>query len=245
MKILVTLALTILSFTLTAQEVSQLVGNWKFKQLYEQEGVGEAQMEMAKTFFGTMVLQLFDEAKYSASILGQSEHGTWALKESTIQLTASNGTEVAIEVVSVADSELVIKYGKSALVMAKASDAEIEKEAVEEITYETVSITLEQAAKKWYLVKRESMENPEKDNQKANELLAGAYMDLSKNLKYQVSIMGAKEKGKWRLSTDYQSIVMVKDKSVKTWNVLKVTDTELELIQGSSAKKWIFSTIEP
>lgn len=245
MKITCLLILLLCSISLNAQNASQLAGTWGYQEVYEQEELDSSSITMLNMLFGNMSLAFSENGKYAASIMGQSDSGSWELNEAkeNLHLNSASGETSTFQVFDLNEDRLVLRLSKGAFVFKRTGDAPASID-LPDPAIETVSVTKDQIAKKWYLKRKEAPGKSEKQIEMVNNLIAGAYFDFQKDGTFEVRIMGMTEAGNWKLGSGNTSVITASEDAQKTWKISKITQEELVLHAGNSEEKWIFSTLE-
>lgn len=249
--LLLLLLSTISIYSIQGQNNELLIGKWKVLDLYKREIVDSTKLsssswEMQKKIEAIVRETTFYFKKnghFKSFLLGSNVEGTWTLEGKQGTLTANIGRVTKFEIIELKEDELIIELGKSKLIMIKVQST-IEDETEEVIKeIQTVSSTINQIAKLWYIKRKESPNKSEENIQTVSKMIAGAYYKFEKNGKYTAEILGVKIKGKWEFGKDNRSIITIKNGEKQIWQIQKVTETELVLLQGLTDNKWIFSTI--
>lgn len=228
---------------LQAQDAGQLNGKWKFNDVYEREKVDSAGLKMIQGLFGEMTLYFKENGRYKAFIMGRNDAGIWRLGDDgkKVTMTSDKGDASEAAIMQVSADQLVIKIGRGAFIMERTQPTAEEEAEEAPVEIKTVQATLEQVAKKWYMVSKDSPGKTEKQKQMANELIKGSYYIFAKNGKYKAEVLGIKEEGTWEFGENNRSIVMRSEGDQKIWNISLVTENELVLIKGNTNEKWTFS----
>ena len=143
------------------------------------------------------------------------------------------------------DDLMTIKLKENAFVMKKLAKSEAMPIVDPLIMFTPVAATKEQIAKKWHFASQESFSNKsETVQEEAEALMDGSYLDLKKNGKFEIFMLGEKETGKWELGENETSIITTTGDSKKVWNIIGITDNEIVLIHGNTEEKWFFRTQE-
>lgn len=245
MKITSLLIFLFCSILLRAQNAAQLTGTWSYQEVYEQEKLDSTSVAMLNMLFGNMSLVFSENGKYAAWMMGQSDSGSWELNEAeeNLHLNSASGETSNFEVLELIDDQLILKLSKGAFVFKRTGDGPAAIE-MPEPAIETVSVSIDQLAKKWYLKRKEAPGKSEKQIEMVSNLIAGAYFDFQKDGSFEVSIIGMTETGNWELGSGNTSVITASEDAQKTWNISKITEDELILHAGNSEEKWIFSTVE-
>ncbi|RZL46176.1 MAG: hypothetical protein EOP00_15775 [Pedobacter sp.] len=116
-KLLIFAAFLISGFAVNAQnKTDSLLGNWKFKDIYEAEKQKPELVSMLREMFADMAVELTADNKYKFQLMGEKENGTWAFDKTSknLNLKSSNG-EQKLKVINVTPSllNLSIDEGKS------------------------------------------------------------------------------------------------------------------------------------
>lgn len=244
MKTIIAVLLSIISLTTFAQNTDPLVGKWAFHDAHEREKLDSIGIKMLEMFFGDMSFQFDESGLYRMTMMGKEDKGKWENeKGKQIVLSSENGRVEKFEIVELTNDHLIIGMSKGAIILHRTEVTDVVVET--ERTFETVAATKEQIAKKWYLKKREK-KNPRSMSDEMKELsqalTEGTYMDLKKNGKYEVEVLGVNQKGKWELGENNESIVLIFEDSKKIWDIHAVSENELILIKGASEERWTLST---
>ncbi len=218
-----------------------LIGKWNYKDIYEKEKLEAESIKMLEMFFKDLSFQFDKSGAYKMTLMGGAEQGEWEAKDDiTLALTSDKGQVTEMQVVNLTDDELSVKLEKGAFVLEKAK-TKAKKIVKEKPKLKTVSATKSQVAQKWYLDKRESDKKLSKEVLETSQaLLKGSFIQFKSNGKYKTKVLKLKEKGTWSFGENNTSIVTKKDKQQQIWNIVKVSDDELILVQGKDKQKWIF-----
>jgi hypothetical protein len=120
MKYLITLLMVAYGLTNIASTNNLLIGSWKYVDVYDKTDLDEKELNMINTMFAEMTLNLEEEGKYSAFLMGSEEKGTWMqTDENIIALTNEKGNESTIEIIELHINKIVIKMGNAKLIMEK------------------------------------------------------------------------------------------------------------------------------
>ncbi|MBI3883991.1 MAG: hypothetical protein HY305_07250 [Sphingobacteriales bacterium] len=105
--------LLFLTVSAKAQTNDSLIGNWKFKSIYQAEKLDAKSVQMLHMMFSNMTLDLKADKSYSA-ILFTAETGTWAYTPASKLLTLTNvkGKINQVEILHIAAKEIVLSLGK-------------------------------------------------------------------------------------------------------------------------------------
>lgn len=247
MKPLITFILISLSISTYGQNaLDDLIGTWKYQDLYEKEKIDSAGAKMLAMVFGSMTLQFDDTNLYRASVMGRDEEGKWMYEgDESIKLISDKGNVSEVQIIELNKDQLILEMQKKKLIMTKLQESEGDRIIAKEEVLETVKITKAQLARKWYLKSRDSSKNLS-DNVSASvsQLLKGSYMNFSSNGKFEAEILNIKEKGKWEFGEGNEIMVTMKNGQGKIWNVIRISEKQLILVPGKSAEKWIFGISE-
>lgn len=246
MKTLITALLITFSFTIYAQNPDDLIGKWKFHDVYQKEKIDSTGLKMLEMFFGKMTLQFNKNGLYKAEIMGRTEQGQWTLeKDKTITIASDKGHISKLELIDLGADKMSFKMEKSAFIMQKTKEAEMDELVEKEKNFKTVKATTEQIAKKWYLKNKETSEEvSEEMKETVMNMLKGSYLDITPNGKYEIQVLKIKDNGKWEFGQGNESIITMNDDTEKVWNIVAVSENELVLIQGLTNERWTFSSVE-
>lgn len=122
--ILITL-FAIVSTCAFSQKTENVVGKWKFKDVYNKEKLDSNNSKMLKMLFGDLTMYFKSNGHYKAFLM-KAETGTWHYDEATkkIVLTSSTGKTNDIDIISYKAESMTIKMGKATLVMEKIMPTE-------------------------------------------------------------------------------------------------------------------------
>lgn len=243
MKSIITALLLSTSLIVSAQvNMDNLLGKWEYQEIYKKEKLDSSQVAMLTELFSSMSLQFDQDGLFRAIIMGNSEEGRWVSeKKNTITLTSNNGNIHELHIVELTDDQFTFKFRENTLVMNKLPEGESMLIVDPLVTFTPVAATKEQIAKKWHLESRESFSDKSEEIKEAAEaLMEGAYLELKKNGKFEIFILGVKEKGKWELGENETSIITTSAEGKKVWNIVGITDSEIVLVKGNSQEKWFF-----
>lgn len=239
--VLATLLITI-AFNLNAQS-DELVGKWKYKDIYEKEKVDSVGLQMLEMFFSEMTLYFDDDGNYKAFLMGKMEEGKYTLTDDkkTIEFQSDKGMGEEIELIEVFDNELIIKMGNGVFILESVAVSEEDKQSKAPIEIKKQEVTKRQIVGKWALdTEKTASKLTDKQREMFSSLADGNYFEFCKNGTYKVDMFGAENKGKWELGEDNSTIIVRVDESTRTWNVLSASNDELVLLQGDSGEKYFF-----
>lgn len=241
LKLILIALLVILTFNLNAQS-DELVGKWKYKDVYEKEKIDATGLQMLEMFFGKMTLYFDKEGNYKAFMMGKTEEGKYTLTDNNkvIKFQSDKGTGEDMELVGVSDNELIVKIGKGTFVLESVDISEEDKQIKVPGVIKKQVVTKKQIAGKWNLAPEKSSGLTDKQLEIYSALADGGYFEFCKNGTYKVGLFGVEEKGKWELGKDSSSIIVQIEESTKTWSILKASKDELVLLQGTAGKKYAF-----
>lgn len=247
MKSFITTILITTSLLVFGQSnLDDLIGKWKYQDVYEKEKIDSAGMKMIEVLFGNMTMQFNEDGMYKAFLMGKDDQGKWNSEDKkTISLASDNGRITTMELIELDKNKLIFKLQSASFIMSKVQGEEIDAIVEKEKTFATQKASLEQIAKRWYLVKRESTKKVSKEVKEAvDALLKGTYLEFGKRGKYVAHIFNIKEKGKWEFGRDNHTIITSKDGTKKVWNIISVSDDQLILVHGLRDRKWTFKAGE-
>lgn len=101
------------TFSIKAQTTDSLVGNWKFKDIYNAEKQNAEMVGMLRELFSDMKLELAVDKKYKFHLLEETGEGKWSFDSTTkiVTLKSSIGEE-KFEVINVSSNQLAISIAK-------------------------------------------------------------------------------------------------------------------------------------
>ena len=252
MKYLIGILLLACTFSATAQKAELLVGKWKYEDINGKEEMDEEGLKffkMMEEHFREMTMYFKENGHYKNNLM-RSDEGTWSLtnKDRKIELVSNKGMGEALEILELTNERLIINLGKDVgggIIFSR--DAVTSEDEVESVLpeVETVSASLKQIAKKWYMKGTEKPDQTEKLRELGKEMMKGGTFEFKKNGKYKTKLWMLKEKGKWEFGKDKTSIIAIKGDNKKIWKIHKISETELILLKGNTEEKWLFSSVAP
>ncbi len=103
-----------------AQKTEELLGQWKYKDIYSKNKADSNQVKLLKNMFGEMTFNFKVENIYEATMF-KKELGTWSYLESEkkINLVSDKGKPSTIEIIAYNKELLTIKLGGAAIILEK------------------------------------------------------------------------------------------------------------------------------
>ena len=232
--------LTLLVFGQSNSE--DIIGKWKYEEVYESEKLDSVGKAMMETLFGGMTFQFNEDGQYKAQIMGSEEQGEWKIEnDKNILLSSEKGVVTPLEVIDLTPENLTFSLQGRPFVMAKTPDTEMEALTKAKPKYESVSATKDQVAKKWVLKSKESVvETSELVQEALSEIHEGTYLKLSADGKSEVVVAGLSEDSAWQFGENNASIIITGEEGKRVWTIIGVSDNELILLLGSAGEKWVF-----
>lgn len=100
---------------------------------------------------------------------------------------------------------------------------------INSIQTEPVAATLEQIAKKWFVIDyKTTAELTPELKKKIKKILKSKYLFSKKGL-FSDGVAIEEEYGTWKFSNENKSIITIQNDLKITWNILKITESELVL----------------
>ena len=231
-------ALLLAAQVMWAQNAQKIIGKWAYADMHNKEELDDMGREMAEKMFASLELNFRTDGTMSLGMMGKLEGGTYVFDASNDKLIhgkSNAGRPMELTITSLTDNELVITAGTlGPLVMKRASATPDAAPAA----LVTVASNAKQISGKWFLVDKES-EKPK--SEMFYELISGSYLNFKANGTYEANIIGLKEEGTWKMAPGGKAIVVVTDDGTGEWYITAVSDTDLTLQKGPSAKKHMFS----
>lgn len=102
----------------------QIIGTWKYKEVYEKEKLDAESLKMVTMFFSDTRFQFMADGQFDALMMEKEGKGTWQLSEETKMITLSSAEEgeVMIEIITLSAAELVIKFGRGAFILGRVEE---------------------------------------------------------------------------------------------------------------------------
>ena len=107
------------SITTYAQDSKQLIGKWKYEDVYQKEKLDEKSIQMIQQFFTDMTFEFKDEKNYEAFLMGKTEIGNWKIKGKIIEMTSEKGKSGNIEIIDLKENRVVAKIGSGTFILVK------------------------------------------------------------------------------------------------------------------------------
>jgi flagellar assembly factor FliW len=243
-NLLMLIALIAMPFMLLSQNAeTQIIGKWIFSDFANKEKVPAEQLEMLKEMFKEAAFQFEANKTYAFSGLSSKpEIGKWQIEEKTLlKLTSEKGIVTKIKIVK-ADAQLLTLDMNGPIIIfskTKVSEAVVMDDKPK---MPVVAATLDAFAKKWYIVKVEKPGHSAERIERAAAMMKGSYMDFQKTGSVNVKILNFDDTSKWAFENDNKTIRIKNGDDEKIWNIVKIDSENLEMTQGNSADKWVFST---
>ncbi|KGO94895.1 lipocalin family protein [Flavobacterium subsaxonicum] len=234
-------------FTSTAysQTANDIVGNWQFSAIAESAKLDDSKKATVSSLLQGLTFNFTSDNKFTASILGIAENGTWLLKGKSIELQNDKGSGYTIEILDYKKDLITLKLKSMQFVMARAGSQAALPVAPTNKAVGYVSATKAQVSKKWFLTSKTAPDNlTQKQKDALGELLSGSYTQLKVNGTYTVEISGITETGTWKLAENNTAIITRKGTDSKLWHIVKIAPTQLVLVLGNTDEEWTFSTEE-
>lgn len=106
-------------FQVIAQDTQQLIGKWKYEDIYEKDKLDAKSQNMLQQFFADMLFEFKPSDVYQATLMGKVENGSWKIVKNQITLTNEKGQANQLEIVNFTGTLLTVKYGKSTFILKK------------------------------------------------------------------------------------------------------------------------------
>lgn len=246
MKTILTTAFLAITTTLFAQiNQDQLVGRWEFYKVYEEEKLDSVGLKMAVAFFGETYFEFNQDGMCRIFVMNKLDNGTYQILEGDngayVELTSSKGEVAAMNILASNGDTMAIEFARAKMILVKSASETVGEIIIEESTVVPVSATMDQMAKKWMIQSEIVNEEREDLAELANDLIEGSYIHLKKNGKYDLEVIGIKEKGTWEFGEDNETIVTMADDMKQIWTIVSISEHELIMMQGNG-RTWKFVT---
>ena len=218
-KLILFLFVLINSASLSAQTISDIAGNWKFEAGVDDPSASAEKKATLNAMFASLTFNFSIDKRYTGSILGVSESGTWSLNGNRIEMYNGKAT-MTVTVVAYEKERLTLKMKNAVFTVVKKADTATAKN---------------QFVKKWNLTGRRF-----ERSDSINAIPKGNYIDLSADGNYTVAFGSNKENGIWDYNEANKALMLNTDGKAKYWAVVRVSATELVLIMGSNKEEFIF-----
>lgn len=239
------------SFSVFSQiDVNQLYGKWDFESMITEKEMDSVGLAMMEVMFTKATFQFSKEGLYKSTLI-VVDSGSWTYtgKGNTISLHSNRGNVDELIILMLDEETLQIGMGKKAKFELKRLGAS--DELVKAVpAFEFVTATEAEVAKKWFFLRQVKADNNGLSDELVDAmqvLLKGNYLDFKANGSYvnYNRIADVKEKGTWEFNEDRKSIVVSVESTKKIFNILSISDSELELVEGNSKDKWVLGLENP
>ena len=236
-------------FTGFAQNTDLIYGKWVFEDVTEKEKskLDSAGIANVPTFFKSMVVFLNKNGRYYLNFRDEEEIGDWNWSENQkmIDLVSDDGNVYEMNVVKLVDSQLVVKIQKGKFILSRENPTKEDLKRTVSVKDMSVSATLEQVAKKWYLKSREGTKISARQAEIDKMLSKDLYIRLHKNGKFEAEVLVVEDRASWAFGVDNKSIIVTAEGRKEVWEIRSITDKEMILIRGKTKERWIFTSAVP
>lgn len=239
-KSILTAVLLFISISFFAQTQSDLVGKWIFNGFPESAGLSEEKIATGTKLFQDFTLDLSDNMLYEATIMGNKDTGNWALNGNTILLKHGESKPMFFTINSFVKGEMAIEYNSLKILVKRISGSEIKPELSAD---SRIAASADQLSKKWYLkLKAVNLDLSDKQAKAMNEMLKTSYLELKSDKSYKLQAGPVTEEGEWLLTDNNTAVITKGNGGSKRWHIIKITETDLVLVMGSSKEFWKFTS---
>jgi hypothetical protein len=213
MRQYLTILLIAFSITAFAAKKEWVQGYWVYQDVVGSKDMKKDQLQMVESFFKDMTFDFKSNGSYKALMMGKTEEGTWTLnkEETKIILTSTKGTVSEAGLVEITADKMIINLGNGSIIMKKGISPDKGETALPKMKMSSMSATMDQIAKKWWLKSNEKPGKTAEEIEKGNALLKGSYFQYNKNGTYKVKILGIEETGTWTFGDKNTSIETTAD----------------------------------
>ncbi|MDV6166921.1 hypothetical protein R1T16_00685 [Flavobacterium sp. DG1-102-2] len=251
-NLLLSLFIGLYTFTISAQSVSDVTGDWKFYTIIVPDGVSNGKKEAASTMMSSMTMLLKADKTYSITLINITETGKWTVKNKRLEFTTGDNKSYGYPITSFEKNLITLNFeDKFSLVLARIGanvppppvTSAAETLQLPKKTY--VKATTAQLSKKWYLKQCPAPANmTEKQKEDFGEMLAGSYLELKANGKGTFQLGDKKENGQWQLNAEKDGLTSSFNNLPKELNFTKITAIDLIADDKATGEAWIFSIVE-
>ncbi len=227
-----------------AQTTNTIIGKWKFKELYNTQGMDSIGKQMLEGMFGEMTIYLKENKQYQSELM-KKDDGTYEYDKATkkIVLTSNKGTQSELEINVLTNETILLSFGKDKSIVLIRDNSKSEED-ITPVLFRPVliSITESQLCKKWYLKERYLPNRTAEQSKAVTELFEGTYFLFKQDHSFEAGIGKLTETGTWSLQNNNQTLYLATYNETKFWNIKKITENEIELFRGHTEEFWTFST---
>lgn len=229
-----------INFNTLAQTQSDIIGKWIFNGFPESTGLSEEKKATGTRLFQDFTLDLNKSMQYEATIMGNKDTGNWALNGNTILLKHGESKPMFFTINSFTKDEMAIEYNSLKIIVKRISGSEIKPELSAD---SRIAASVDQLSKKWYLkLKAVNLDLSDKQAKAMNEMLNGSYLDLRPDKSYKQQAGPVTEEGEWLITDNNTAVITKGNQGSKRWHIIKITETDLVLVMGSSKEFWKFTS---
>lgn len=235
------------SSVLLAQN-DNLIGHWDFHQFQTTEKLDTETLNALDEIFKDVQFEFRSDATYTSQLMKRTDKGTWKVQNDEIITQASNGIGEKIKFIQTHKDTLKLELEVNQYLVLKRGLLNDKQTVVEPAKSKFTPVVADRnmLLKKWYMVKKIGPGKSQTQIDMTAALLEGSYFEFKKDGKYNIEMLGIKEKGTWELNESRTEIIQLKsDDTTTTWKIVKLTETELIMAQGESEDQLILSANKP
>ncbi len=121
MKLLVGIICLAFTINMNAQNEKNIVGDWQFEGFSQLEEVDTVALKLLEMLFGEMSINIEENGRYQAFIMGTKEVGKWSLIQNgtVLELNSDNGKTEETKILSLNKSQLVLELDSDGIIFKK------------------------------------------------------------------------------------------------------------------------------
>ncbi len=119
MKTIIGLLFLMVAFSGKAQTAEELIGRWKYEDLYEKDNMKEKKIEYTDLMLSDMLFIFKAGSRFLSSGMGKVEEGVWTLEEKEIHFKPDHGKKSKLEIISYDQDHLTVRLGRESFILVR------------------------------------------------------------------------------------------------------------------------------
>jgi hypothetical protein len=223
----------------------KLIGKWNFAGVRDSTEIDVKGREMMRAFFGSMSVTFQEDSLYQSYMMGKSEYGFWSKKNSSdLVLKTENGSENKLTYKFISKDLLELELITKVFILKRGEISKLITIDSLKVLPSAVSITAEEAAKKWYYVSTVDTAANDEFSDMANTFLKGAYIHLKRDGSFYQDVKLVETEGTWRMVHDGKAFETTSEGISQVFYIMKYEVPYLTFLNPVSGKRFLYSSQE-